>query len=175
MRKAIAVVLALALAVVLVLLLQVTLVRVEDIEERLFGWNLVNAKNVPYGFSALYIGNWSLVVPHYHSLPVVPVDGVSVADLFVQLNALPFVDEQFDPKRVYEDGGNCQSISVYLRTGLDLMGIESGFFIQPEHISVWAVIDDVLYSMDATTGMFSRMSYRDRQMLERFISLEGVN
>lgn len=151
------------------------ILRTDEIEDYVFGSRLFTADNIPYSYDGITVyGGWSVVLLHHYPLPKVQIDGMDVADLFIQLASLPYENDQMNPNLIFSHGGNCQAFSIYLRTALNKMGIQNGYFVMPGHISVWAVIDNTLYGMDVTTKRFSRLSFRDRELVEKYVDLTGV-
>jgi len=156
----------LAMLSLLVTSFRIKLLRTDQISAYLFGDRVVTASNIPNSFDGISFWNgYSIVIPQYYRLPNVNVKGKTVADIFLSLTELPYVKDQLNPNLIFSKGGNCQAFSIYLRTALEAMGIRSGFFPFPDHVAVWAVIDNVLYRIDITTREFSRVSYRDRAYL----------
>ena len=150
---------------------EVRILRINEIERYYCGDRLVTSQNIPYQYDGFPLGSegsdsYAVVWPLYYRKPINVNDSKTLDSLFIDLVQLPYSEFQNDPNKIWELGGNCQSLSIYFATVAQSLGYQVGFIPYVDHICNWINVDGDMFRVDIVSQEFSKVSMKDREFLE---------
>lgn len=76
----------------------------------------------------------------------------SFDQIYYSLVDVEYVEDQYDPTRLLEDGGNCQSLSLYINEACRIAGIDCDVIVTDSHMYTIVTIDGFKYKVDMTNN-----------------------